>query len=168
MVLCNVSSVPDIEINKRKDLKNNLTPAPERRGLCRRCLVSSFAGLRLLFSAGVGAGNLFGGLVLGDGDSIHHFFCKVRTKGFVLPSVMLMETKSSSRGLRQGESGGRALLYLGDAWFGPAMGCGVPEETRARKARPGLSCCSLAERGAVAECRVLVWDRLWSACVGHK
>lgn len=117
MVLCNVSSVPDIEINKRKDLKNNLTPAPERRGLCRRCLVSSFAGLRLLFSAGEGAGNLFGGLVLGDGDSIHRFFCKVRTKGFVLPSVMLMETKSSSRGLRQGESGGRApcciLVMLG-------------------------------------------------------
>ena len=168
MVSCNVSSVPDIEINKRKDFKNNLTPAPERRGLCHRCLVSSFAGLRWLFSAEEEAGNLCGGSVLGDGDSIRRFLRKVRTKGFILPSVMLIETKSSSTGLRQGESGGRAQLYLGDARFVPAMSRGVPEESGARKARPGPSCCGSAERSAAAECRLLIRDRLRSARFGHK
>lgn len=53
MVSSNVSSLPDIEINKRKDFKNNPIPAPER-GDCHRCLVSGFAGLRWLWSARAG------------------------------------------------------------------------------------------------------------------
>lgn len=64
---------------------------------------------------------------------------------------MLVETKSSSTGLRWGERGGRAPLYLGDTGF-------VQEESGAGTARPGPSRCS----------SVLVRDRLRSARFGHK
>lgn len=89
-----------------------MSPAPGGGGLCHRCLGTSFAGLRWLFHAGEGAGDLSEGSVLGDGESSHCFFHKVSTKGFILPSLMMIETKSSSSGLCQGRSRGRALLCL--------------------------------------------------------
>lgn len=118
----------------------------------------------VFLKAGEEAGHFFGGLVLGDGDSARRFLRKVRTKGFILPLLTLIDTQSGSTGSWQG---GRAPLYLGDAPFGPAMGRGVLEESRAGAARPGPSCCPSAERGAAAKGRVLVWDRLGSARFGH-
>lgn len=74
-----------------------IRPQLLRGGDCHRCLVSGFAGLRWLWrDAG------------GDGGSLCCFLPKVRTKGFVLLPVTLAETKNNSRGLWQGESGGRA------------------------------------------------------------
>lgn len=73
MVSCNACSLSALRINKRKGLKNNPSPAPERRGLSSLRLASTLAGLRWVFSAGEGAGELFGGLGLGDGKSFAHF-----------------------------------------------------------------------------------------------
>lgn len=55
---------------KGKIFKNNLPPAPERRGALSPLLSEMFCGVVMAFSAGEGAGNLFGGLVVGDGGSI--------------------------------------------------------------------------------------------------
>lgn len=79
-----------------------------------RLLSEQFCGVVMAFSAGEGARNLFGGLVVGDGGSMTASSARSTPR-----------TSSADRNqeqlprLGQGECSRRALLYLSGAWCVP-------------------------------------------------
>lgn len=137
MVSSNVSSVPDIEINKRKDFKNNPTPAPERRGLSS--LLSEW--LCWVEMAVERCGGRWGQPLLFPPQGQDQGLCPA----------------AGNAGRNQEQL--QRLVAGGEWWKGPAVSQFVPEESEAKKTWPGPSCCGSAERGAAAGC----WDGTSSA-----
>lgn len=120
---------------KGKIFKNNLPPAPERRGALSPLLSEMFCGVVMAFSAGEGAGNLFGGLVVGDGGSI------TASSASSAPRASSADRNQEQLPrLRRGECSRRALLSqwcLVCASNGPWCARGE----QGWRAQLGLSCC---------------------------
>lgn len=105
----------------------------------------------MAFSAGEGAGNLFGGLVVGDGGSI----TASSARSAPMASSAGRNQEQLPR-LGRGECSRRALLCLSGAWCVPMMGHGVPEESRVGGL--GWVC------PAVAELSAMLWECSRGCC----